>query len=171
MQEGVTDDRFGWSPRVDEAVLMPLVVISGTAQTGILNPHDPIVIYDSAHPPTMPPFGTLAKWVKSNRVTWNTAAFKCYMYNGIAFRLKFPKSYSTAADGKNYPLYLFFHGMGEVGPVFDNESSLSRGGGCTCKCCRQRKIRWVFAACVPISAVSLGTLIAPGKSRGISRIC
>jgi large repetitive protein len=63
-----------------------------------------------------------------NRVTWNTTAFKCYMYNGIAFRLKFPKSYSTAADGKSYPLYLFFHGMGEAGSVFDNESSLIHGG-------------------------------------------
>jgi predicted peptidase len=108
--------------------LLLLAVISGTAQTGIFNPQDPIVIYDSAHPPTMPPFGTLAKWVKSNRVTWNTTAFKCYMYNKMAFRLKFPKSYSSAVDGKSYPLYLFFHGEGETGPVFDNESSLSRGG-------------------------------------------
>ncbi|WP_431214306.1 hypothetical protein ACQ86N_05510 [Puia sp. P3] len=31
------------------------------AQTGVLNPNDPIVIYNSANPPTLPPAGVLAK--------------------------------------------------------------------------------------------------------------
>jgi predicted peptidase len=108
--------------------LLFLIALSGTAQTGVLDPQDPIVIYDPAHPPALPPVGTLAKWVKTNRVAWNTTSFKCYMYNGIAFRLKFPKSYSPGADGKTYPLYLFFHGIGEAGIVFDNEYQLFHGG-------------------------------------------
>ncbi len=108
--------------------LLFLIALSGTAQTGILDPQDPIVIYDPVHPPALPPAGTLAKWVKTSRVAWNTTAFKCYMYNGIAFRLKFPKSYSPGADGKTYPLYLFFHGIGEAGVAYDNEYQLFHGG-------------------------------------------
>jgi len=108
--------------------LLFLVAHSGTAQTGILNPEDPIVIFDAVHPPTPPPYGTLCKWVKTNRVAWNTTSFKCYYYNGMAFRLKFPKSYSPAADGKTYPLYLFLHGLGEAGTVYDNEYQLLHGG-------------------------------------------
>jgi len=105
-----------------------LIALSGTTQTGILDPQDPIVIYDPAHPPPQPPANTLAKWVKTNRVTWSTTSFKCYIYKEIAFRLKFPKSFRSTADGKTYPLVVFFHGLGEVGPIFDNEYQLFHGG-------------------------------------------
>ena len=99
-----------------------------TAQTGVLNPNDPIVIYDPAHKPVTPPNGTLVKWVKTTRLSWNSTSLKCYYISGIPFRLKFPKSYSTAADGKTYPLYLFFHGIGEKGTIYDNEYSMAHGG-------------------------------------------
>ncbi|WP_153800794.1 fibronectin type III domain-containing protein, partial [Foetidibacter luteolus] len=99
------------------------------AQTGVLDPNDPIVVYNPGSPPATPPYGTLAKWVKTNRLSWNTSTFKCYFYNGVAFRLRFPKSYQHGVnDGKKYPVYLFFHGRGEKGTIYDNEYQLYHGG-------------------------------------------
>ena len=117
-------------------ILRPLFVAlvaflgqQGFAQTGVLNPNDTVFIYNPNKPPVTPPANTLVKWVKTNRLNWNTTEYKCYFYNGIAFRLKFPKSYTTAVDGKTYPLYLFFHGVGEKGStIYDNEYQLFHGG-------------------------------------------
>lgn len=98
------------------------------AQTGVLDPNDPIVVYNPNNPPATPPANTLAKWVKTNRLGWNTSSLKCYYLNGVPFRIKFPKSYTSAADGKLYPLYVFFHGIGEKGTIYDNEYSMAHGG-------------------------------------------
>src|SRR3954462_13867715 len=96
------------------------------AQAGIFNPNDPVVNYDAAHPPAKPASGQVGKWVRTPRVSWNTTSFKCYIYNGMAFRLKFPKNYDST---KAYPLLIFFHGLGEYGPsVYDNEYQLYHGG-------------------------------------------
>jgi len=97
------------------------------AQTGVLNPNDPIVIYNPSAPPTLPPAGTLAKWVKTTRMSYNTDDFKCYVYNYVQFRLKWPKSW-TPGDTKTYPLYVFFHGVGEGGNYTDNEFQMAHGG-------------------------------------------
>jgi len=98
------------------------------SQTGVLNPADPIVIYNPASPPATPAWNTLAKWVKTTRLGWNTNDFKAYYFNGVPFRLKFPKSYATAPPGTTFPLYLFFHGVGERGTMYDNEYSMLHGG-------------------------------------------
>ncbi|WP_153796959.1 fibronectin type III domain-containing protein [Foetidibacter luteolus] len=99
------------------------------AQTGVLDPNDPIEVYNPASPPSVPAFGTLKKWVKTNRLSWNTSSFKCYFYKGVAFRLRFPKSYQhNVNDGKKYPVYIFFHGRGEKGTIYDNEYQLYHGG-------------------------------------------
>ncbi|PZR27824.1 MAG: hypothetical protein DI535_08735 [Citrobacter freundii] len=111
-----------------------LLVLAGlpvmvSAQTGVLNPNDPLVTYDPAHPPTIPAYGTLAKWVRTKRVSFATETFKAYYYKGLQFRLKFPKTYQHGvADGKKYPVYVFFHGVGERGSVYDNEYQLYHGG-------------------------------------------
>lgn len=102
---------------------------TGNGQTGVLNPADPIVIYKSATPPATPAYGELAKWVKTTRVSWSTTSFKAYYYNGVSFRLKFPKSYQhNVNDGKTYPIFVFFHGVGERGTIYDNEYQLLHGG-------------------------------------------
>ncbi len=99
------------------------------AQSGILNPADPIVIYDPAHPPAIPPSGTMVKWVKTTTVSWNSSSFKSYFYKGVAFRLKFPKTYQhNVADGKKYPIFVFFHGVGEKGTIYNNDYQLYHGG-------------------------------------------
>lgn len=110
-------------------VLLSLLSASTFAQTGVLDPNDPIVVYDPDAPPATPPYGTLAKWVKTNRLGFNTSSFKAYYYKGMAFRLKFPKSYQHGVnDGKTYPLFIFFHGIGERGSIYDNEYQLYHGG-------------------------------------------
>ena len=98
------------------------------AQTGVLNPNDPIVLYNKASPPAYPAQNTLVKWVKTTRMSYNTDDFKAYFYNNIQFRLKWPKTFATDPPGTKYPLYMFFHGVGEGGTIYDNEFQMSHGG-------------------------------------------
>lgn len=112
------------------SILSILMLFAGTAVAQqALNPADPIVVYNSSAPPTAPPYGRIGKWVKTNRLAWNTSNFKCYIYKGLNFRLKFPKTYQhNVADGKKYPIFVFLHGRGEGGSVYDNEYQLLHGG-------------------------------------------
>jgi large repetitive protein len=112
------------------AVIVAFILTTqSVAAQSVLDPNDPIVVYNPATPPVAPPSGQIGKWVKTNRLSWNTTSFKAYHYNGYSFRLKFPKTYNpTAVDGKKYPMLVFFHGRGEAGTIYDNEYSLLHGG-------------------------------------------
>jgi large repetitive protein len=84
----------------------------------------------------------LQKWVsvRTSGVDSNAWGkdFKPYFINlngiQLAFRLKYPKSYSNPdSAGKKYPIMLFFHGAGEPGcpsngGVYNNEKQLVHGG-------------------------------------------
>ena len=128
-----------------------LLVFGGMRAQNVFNINDPITRYDATQPlgslqhpdPAKP---GLQKWVSTptSGVSVGTgsidvSSFKQYFinYNGtrMAFRLKFPKSF-TDADSvqKIYPLMLFLHGAGEVGcpsnnGVYNNEKQLWLGGG------------------------------------------
>ena len=103
--------------------------ISPARGQSILDPNDPVITYNPASPPASPPWNTIGKWIRTVRVAWNTSNYKCYIYNGLAFRVRYPKSYNpTANDGKKYPMLVFFNGQGEDGPVTDNEYQLFHGG-------------------------------------------
>lgn len=108
------------------------IVLSSSASVAqsILNPNDPIVEYNPAKTYAQPRNGKIGKWVRTSRHwNWNTDSYKAYIYKGVAFRLKFPKTYNpTAKDGKLYPMIVMFHGYGEVGPITDNEYQLMNGG-------------------------------------------
>ncbi|PUZ23164.1 hypothetical protein DCC81_22465 [Chitinophaga parva] len=94
-----------------------------------LNANDPVVTYDPANPPPTPAYDQITKWVRTVRMSYNTDSYKCYIYKNMAFRLKFPKSYVQGVnDGKKYPIYLFFHGVGEAGTIYDDEYHLLWGG-------------------------------------------
>lgn len=95
----------------------------------VLDPNDPVINYNPSSPPTQPPAGQIGKWVRTPRnFGWNTDVYKSYIYNGYAFRLKFPKTYNpTANDGKKYPMIVFFHGYGEIDTTTDNEFHLLHG--------------------------------------------
>ncbi|MDR6567612.1 fibronectin type III domain-containing protein [Chitinophaga ginsengisegetis] len=98
------------------------------AQTA-LNPSDPVITYNPAAPPADPQYDKITKWVRTVRMSYGTSSYKCYIYKNMAFRLKFPKTYAPGVnDGKKYPIYLFFHGVGEKGTIYDNEYQLLWGG-------------------------------------------
>ena len=95
----------------------------------VMLPTDSVITYNSSNPPVQPAFGTIGKWVRTQRLSWNTNEYKCYIYKGCAFRLHFPKSYNpSASDGKKYPILVFFHGLGEAGNIYDDEYQLYHGG-------------------------------------------
>jgi hypothetical protein len=105
------------------------LVETASAQS-VLDPTDPVVNYDPNTPPAEPAWGQIGKWVRTPRMSWNTDSYKSYIYKGVAFRLKFPKTYNPAAnDGKKYPMLVFWHGLGEAGPITDNEYHLYHGPG------------------------------------------
>jgi len=120
--------------RIYRLLLTTLAVSLGifvSAQSGALNPADPEIVFTSTSQPAAPAWGQISKWGHTKRLSWNsfTAGYKCYYFKGMAFRLKFPKSYQhNVADGKTYPLFIFLHGLGEKGTIWDNEWSLLHGG-------------------------------------------
>lgn len=92
---------------------------------------DAVVNYNPADPAgsvTNPTWSNnvMAKWVRTPRMSWSTANFKTYMWNGLAFRMRFPNNYNPANAAK-YPVIVFFHGGGEIGPITDNEFQLLWG--------------------------------------------
>lgn len=90
----------------------------------VFNPNDPVITYDPARPPVQPANNVMAKWVRTKVYTWNTDNFKCYIYNGMAFRLRYPTGYNPSDKSKKYPVVVFFHGGGETAPITDNETQL-----------------------------------------------
>ena len=101
----------------------------------VLNPADTVYTYNSSSPagsrtnPSQPAANTIGRWIRTVRMSWNTSAWKCYIYNGVQFRLRFPTTYNPSAnDGKRYPVLVFFHGLGEAGVQTDNEYQLYHGG-------------------------------------------
>jgi predicted esterase len=118
-------------PKLYAALLVLLCVCLQVGASGqsIINPADTIVNFTSSSKPTVPAYGTIAKWGRTPSLSWNTSEWKCYIYNGQPFRVHFPQSYNpTANDGKKYPMLVFLHGLGEAGPVTDNETQLFHGG-------------------------------------------
>lgn len=114
----------------------------------IFNPADAQVRYDktkalgSAQNPNPAKTG-LQKWVSVattgvslGSAAWNASSFKAYYINvggaRMAFRIKFPKTYTTSPT-KRYPVMLFLHGGGEAGcstngGIYNNEKQLWLGG-------------------------------------------
>ena len=112
-------------------LILALSNYNSFAQPNILNPNDPDVIFTSTNQPALPPYGVISKWGHTNRLSWNpfSYGYKSYYFKGMAFRIKFPKTYQhNVADGKVYPSIIFLHGLGEPGPVYDNEFHLVHGG-------------------------------------------
>ncbi|MBL7697186.1 MAG: fibronectin type III domain-containing protein [Chitinophagaceae bacterium] len=132
-------------------LLVALASYAGVHSQNVFNPADPIVRYSataalgsSQRPDPAKP--GLQKWVSTptNGVsTGNDAidvsSFKQYFLNWqgnpMAFRIKFPRSYTNGDSvNKKYPIMLFLHGAGEVGcttnnGIYNNEKQLYLGGG------------------------------------------
>jgi len=101
----------------------------------VFDPTDSVVTYNQSAPAGSvsnpnTPFGVqITKWVREQKMTWNTDRYKCYTVGNIPFRLRYPNSYVPGvSDGKKYPIILFFHGGGEAdGDIHDNELSMIHG--------------------------------------------
>lgn len=114
-------------------LLVMAFAFNGYAQPNILNPNDPDVIFTAANQPAQPAWNNynIVKWGHANRLSWNpySKGYRSYYFQNMAFRIKFPKTYvHNLADGKKYPMLVFFHGRGEAGTIYDNEYQLLHGG-------------------------------------------
>ena len=110
-------------------LLFSTVLFLYRTEAQVLDPTDPIVVYNPNNPPSTAPFNQVKKWVVTPRLNWDASSYKAYLYKGVPFRLKFPKTYQpNANDGKKYPLVIMLHGKGERGDIYDNEWSLKWGG-------------------------------------------
>lgn len=107
-----------------------LVNSKGFSQAGVLDPTDPDVIFTAQNQPPAPPYNQISKWGHTVRLNWNpySYGYKSYIFRGMAFRVKFPKTYQPGVnDGKKYPCFLFLHGLGEWAEIHDNELQLVHG--------------------------------------------
>ena len=116
-------------------ILTLAICVQHVSGQSIMLPTDSVYTYSSTatkgspNNPNQPAANTIGKWVRTVRMSWNTNQWKCYIFNGMQFRLLYPKSYNpTANDGKKYPVLVFYHGAGELGVITDNELSLAHGG-------------------------------------------
>lgn len=110
-------------------LLVTLMICRNGMAQSVLDPTDQVVSFGSGTVIAQPPFDQIGKWGRTRRVSWNTDSFKCYIYKGVAFRLRFPKTYHPISKGEaKYPLLIALHGVGEAGPVTDNEYQLFHGG-------------------------------------------
>ena len=114
-------------------LLLLAFALKGYAQPNVLNPNDPEIIHTATNQPAQPAWNNynIVKWGHTKRLSWNPYAkgYRSYYFQNMAFRIKFPKTYAhNVADGKKYPLLIFFHGRGEAGTIYDNEYQLLHGG-------------------------------------------
>ncbi|MEQ9438327.1 MAG: LamG-like jellyroll fold domain-containing protein [Cyclobacteriaceae bacterium] len=104
------------------------LLFTETIQAQVLDPNDPIVEYDPNNPPQTPPSGTIAKWVITPEVNWNSDNWKSYILNGVAFRLRFPKNYNPNRS-ESYPMIVILHGLGfKDGDIYMNDRHLNNSG-------------------------------------------
>ncbi len=112
------------------ALLICFVFASHLGFSQSMSPNDPDVIFTNNSQPA-PPYGVISKWGHTNRLSWNpfSYGYKSYIFRGMAFRLKFPKTYQQGVnDGKKYPCFVFLHGLGEWADIHDDELQLVHGG-------------------------------------------
>src|SRR6186713_2633505 len=77
-------------------LLLALAGFFSTSGQSIMQPTDTVYTYNSAAvkgSPTNPnqpaTANTIGKWIRTVRMSWNTSNWKCYIYNGVQFRLRF----------------------------------------------------------------------------------
>jgi len=76
---------------------------SEVSAQSIVNPADTVYTYNSSAPkgsstnPNQPATAnTIGKWIRTVRMSWNTSNWKCYIYNGVPFRIRFPAGTAVA---------------------------------------------------------------------------
>jgi pimeloyl-ACP methyl ester carboxylesterase len=108
------------------SLLLLMLALSDSYAQDVFDPADVNKEFPNPLPP-QPPQNRLAKWYRQkagSRIIWDDTRFKCYIWNGMPFRLRYPKNYNPASSTK-YPMILFMHGAGESKPnVYENSDHL-----------------------------------------------
>ena len=108
-----------------------LFIVRASAQNNatVFDPNDAVRYLDANSQPAAPANNNIVyKWYATKTMSWATTSYKAYIYNRMAFRLKYPKNYNPADTSKKYPVILALHGAGEKGTIYDNEQQLRNGG-------------------------------------------
>ncbi|MEO5592355.1 MAG: T9SS type A sorting domain-containing protein [Chitinophagaceae bacterium] len=104
-------------------LMLSVLFIAGTSMAqDVMSASDPVIQYvpgpAGAANPTVTP-GKIQKWIhddvqRPGRIPASLQPkYKCYYYNGLAYRLRFPNSYDPTNPAK-YPIVIFLHGAGEA---------------------------------------------------------
>ncbi|MCV9385030.1 hypothetical protein [Reichenbachiella ulvae] len=143
--------------RLGFTIVSLLLSLSLSAQ--VFDVNDPIVDYDEANPPSNPSTGQIAKWVRTPGVSWNTNQWKCYVLNGMAFRLRFPNNYDPNR-AEEYPIILILHGLGfSNGDKYMNERHLNNSGARPMKMRLIKENMMVLYCLLSLTMVGLVSLI------------
>jgi len=123
--------------------ILSMLFISGASMAqNVMTPSDLCFKYDPAAAvgtttnPAVPPANVMAKWIhdpsQNTRGSDSVGAhgfdqsnYKCYIWNGMAFRLRFPNGYNPA---NKYPMVLFLHGAGEAVNLTRTNNQVAGGG-------------------------------------------
>ena len=88
-----------------------ILLLQNTYAQSVIDPSDPVVNYDPNNPPALPPYLQMGKWVRTPNqdvairnqynVGWDPNIYKAYVWQNMAFRVRFPKTYVPGVnDGK-----------------------------------------------------------------------
>ncbi|MBE7173436.1 MAG: T9SS type A sorting domain-containing protein [Williamsia sp.] len=108
------------------ASLFVVGIATSSQAQNVFSPTESVTTFGT-NKPSAPANGTMAKWGRTVRMSWNTDKFKAYIWNGMPFRLRYPSNYNAADTTKKYPVMIFFHGAGEIANIYDNENQLIWG--------------------------------------------
>jgi predicted peptidase len=96
-------------------------------KVSIFDPNQPVKYLDSLEEKPIIPKkdNKIHSWIATKKFSYPTDSFKAYIFNGMPFRLAYPNNYKKGS--KKYPIIFLFHGNGEMGEAYDNESQLFNG--------------------------------------------
>lgn len=97
-------------------------------QEYVFNPEEEVNYLDSSTtelPPIPPRDNLVHSWIATKKLNYSTDDYKPYIFNGMQFRMAYPRQYRK--NNKKYPIVFILHGKGEMGEPFDNESQLFNG--------------------------------------------
>jgi hypothetical protein len=96
-------------------IVASLSILSTGAQvnnTTLFDPKVPVRVFYPVSSLQKPADGEVGKWVKTNRVSWNSSKYQVFIFKGIPLGLKSPRNYDRT---QKYPQLIFFPGNGAYG--------------------------------------------------------
>src|ERR1700744_2458644 len=85
-------------------VLTAALFVTTASGQSIINPADSVYTYDAnaatgtGTNPNQPANGVIGKWIRTVRMSYSTNEWKCYIFEGMCFRVHFPLGYNPTAN-------------------------------------------------------------------------